>query len=738
MSENIVLDDLKQQESSVYFVVKENEYELADYSSVRVTKQSQPPVSPVKKSNYQKVWSAPMIAIIVLQCLIMVLLMVILCMCGLIMSTKDSSCDLTSGNSQNIVQLSWLPNSTEWSDLLDKLSNNTSATPNFDEWADGIAKRVYDKIEANTQSFPNFTEWADSVAQNVIHKIEGNTPSFPNFTEWADGVAQNVIHKIDGNTPSFPNFTEWADGVAQNVIHKIEGNTSSFPNFTEWADGMAQNVIHKIEGNTPNFPNFTEWADGVAQNVIHKIEGNTPNFPNFTEWADGVAQNVIHKIEGNTPSFPNFTEWADGVAQNVIHKIEGNTSSFPNFTEWADGVAQNVIHKIEGNTPNFPNFTEWADGVAQNVIHKIEGNTSSFPNFTEWADGVAQNLIHKIEGNTPNFPNFTEWADGVAQNVIHKIEGNTKDDLIEKLNGISVMLSNVHETSSSMASVVNDLLLGIEELLLLYNSSFNVLAQSCVEIKDRRFDSPSGMYLLKNPNNDSTYNAYCNMEELCGSEGGWTRLAYLNMSDATQNCPGFRLYQSGGVRACGRPVSNSGSCVSVQFPSNGISYSQICGRVVGYQYFSPDAVHSGNGPNHNNLNGDYVDGVSITRGSPRQHVWTLMAGNYEAINNYPHNCPCTTGSTQQVQSFIGNHYFCESGINGTDPFQALLYTSDPLWDGQDCRTLETACCSVPGLPWFHRDYGNTTTTDYLELRVCGDESTGNEDVPVGYYEIYVK
>ena len=44
MSENIVLDDLKQQESSVYFVVKENEYELADYSSVRVTKQSQPPV----------------------------------------------------------------------------------------------------------------------------------------------------------------------------------------------------------------------------------------------------------------------------------------------------------------------------------------------------------------------------------------------------------------------------------------------------------------------------------------------------------------------------------------------------------------------------------------------------------------------------------------------------------------------------------------------------------------------
>ena len=36
----------------------------------------------------------------------------------------------------------------------------------------------------------------------------------------------------------------------------------------------------------------------------------------------------------------------------------------------------------------------------------------------------------------------------------------------------------------------------------------------------------------------------------------------------------------------------------------------------------------------------------------------------------------------------------------------------------------------------HRDYGSTTTTDYLELRVCQDSDT-TEDSPVSYYEIYV-
>ena len=42
------------------------------------------------------------------------------------------------------------------------------------------------------------------------------------------------------------------------------------------------------------------------------------------------------------------------------------------------------------------------------------------------------------------------------------------------------------------------------------------------------------------------------------------------------------------------------SCQSVQFPSNGINYSQVCGRVVGYQYGFPDAVNGGS--QHHNIN----------------------------------------------------------------------------------------------------------------------------------------
>ena len=236
------------------------------------------------------------------------------------------------------------------------------------------------------------------------------------------------------------------------------------------------------------------------------------------------------------------------------------------------------------------------------------------------------------------------------------------------------------------------------------------------------------------------------MDELCGSKGGWTRLGYLNMADPSESCPsGFKLYQHGGVRACGRS-SSVGSCVALKLLADDISYSQVCGRVVGYQYASTDAVDSTIGTGaHNDINSYYVDGVSITRGFSRQHVWTLMAGLHEAsyyhrVNDGRYNCPCSQGSTQNstLQSFISNDYFCESGNPATDgTYQSILYTSDPLWDGKGCGSLEGTCCAAPGLPWFHKKLG-TTTTDYIELRVCSDQTTGNEDTPISLYEIYVK
>ena len=415
---------------------------------------------------------------------------------------------------------------------------------------------------------------------------------------------------------------------------------------------------------------------------------------------------------------PNLTE----LANNVIKKLtDSNQQQCPNFTQWVDDIVTGVYQSLD------PSLSSLSDGVSLN------NNTLVLSLITQLNNTIQDtaNKVDVIGKFNKEEQTFHENNTLLLNRVIETVGSS-----VIKLNNIIWTLSNIQDTSTSTAGVVDDILLIAQELLVLHNVS-TALPTSCKEIKQQKTNSPSGLYLLATANGISSYYTYCNMGTLCGSGGGWTRLAYLDMSDSTVNCPsGFRLYQSGGVRVCGRPVTSSGSCVSVQFPSNGISYSQVCGRVTGYQYYTPDAVHDYYS-NHNNLNGYYVDGVSITRGSPRQHVWTLMAGNYEQNVGTDYNCPCADDSTQQVQSFVGDHYFCESGIAGQTR-QQQLYTSDPLWDGQGCGSTESPCCNVPGIPWFHRDYGNTTTTDYIELRVCGDEGTNNEDTPVSYYEIYVQ
>ena len=73
----------------------------------------------------------------------------------------------------------------------------------------------------------------------------------------------------------------------------------------------------------------------------------------------------------------------------------------------------------------------------------------------------------------------------------------------------------------------------------------------------------------------------------CGA-GLWYRVAFLNMSDPSQQCPSaWRLVTTNGVRACGRPVSLESSCNGTLYSAIN-EYQRVCGRVIGYQQGTPD------------------------------------------------------------------------------------------------------------------------------------------------------
>ena len=254
------------------------------------------------------------------------------------------------------------------------------------------------------------------------------------------------------------------------------------------------------------------------------------------------------------------------------------------------------------------------------------------------------------------------------------------------------------------------------------------LLPTCEAIHKKWPNNPSGYYNITS-NNGSVHQVYCHMESLCNSTGGWMRIANLNMKEGG-SCPsGFSLYSKGEVRACGRPVNKSGSCVGTIFSSSDIKYSQVCGKVIGYQVGHPDGANS----NNNDINTYYVDGVSLTLGSPRKQIWTLMSGAIDR-SVFHNKCPCGSIGSKPAPSFVGSDYYCESGYQGSFvPTPEVFYSSDRLWDGKDCGSSETACCQHPLIPWFYKSIGYYTT-DYIEMRICCSEGT-NDDVPVAQYEL---
>ena len=120
------------------------------------------------------------------------------------------------------------------------------------------------------------------------------------------------------------------------------------------------------------------------------------------------------------------------------------------------------------------------------------------------------------------------------------------------------------------------------------------------------------------------------------------------------------------TRMCTRSHTDGG-CSSFTFPTFDVPYSKVCRRARGYQYASPDGFRK-----YTSFEGyPNVEGLIITHGSPRNHIWSFATG---VSKNYNHRatCPCSSPYPgQHSPSAVGEDYFCESGNSG--PFERKWY-----------------------------------------------------------------
>ena len=213
------------------------------------------------------------------------------------------------------------------------------------------------------------------------------------------------------------------------------------------------------------------------------------------------------------------------------------------------------------------------------------------------------------------------------------------------------------------------------------------------------------------------------LDSPCGGIG-WTPVVSLDLGNPTHTCPSPWIESATPERSC-IARNNENNCQGRSFPVSGLTYNRVCGRAVGYTLISPDAfadfIY-----NHSNIDLPYLDGVSVTHGSPRQHIWSFAGGHgFLADLMASPRCPCDTvdrAFAPLPPAFVGDNYFCDGEYNGA------------LWDGQDCTT---ACCTFNSPPWFSVTLP-APSSDPIEVRICADQHAADENVYIRFLELFVQ
>lgn len=279
-------------------------------------------------------------------------------------------------------------------------------------------------------------------------------------------------------------------------------------------------------------------------------------------------------------------------------------------------------------------------------------------------------------------PNTTNRM-GTLYDRIHKLN--------EKVTNLSLTFSD--EVTSSI----------VQTKAFIFNSCSDVLSLSL----------PSGYYLVRT-SGGSVVNMYCDVSLTCGGvKGGWARVINETFPHPINKCPlGFVLAYFYGMALCARAYTSPG-CSVMRYPTNRLSYSRLCGKITGAQLRSSDGFtrYYNNRRFFNTmpLNSAYLDGISLTHGGFKRHIWS-----FAALHRYS-KCSCSTDKP----AFVSSHFSCDQDE----------VSSHILWDGLECPAHNKE--------WFYRNLIYSTSDD-IEVRICRDEERQNEDIFIKTIEIFVQ
>ena len=218
----------------------------------------------------------------------------------------------------------------------------------------------------------------------------------------------------------------------------------------------------------------------------------------------------------------------------------------------------------------------------------------------------------------------------------------------------------------------------------------------------------------------------------CNVNGNGTRVGYINMEETT-TCPSGMKFASNnitGQRACGINDDVGGCPVSMTFKAN-TSYTQVCGRVRGYQFGKTEGFY------HKSIQGVDSTGIIFRFEDSNEPIWSYVAALSEVGVPDSQKCPrdrLNITNRLDVPSNVNDHFYCETGFEKYPEENSQkddVFLGDPLWDGTGCISDSSHSCEAYG--WFHR----LVESNDMSIRVEICRKNSNQNIFIDLLDLWV-
>ena len=403
-----------------------------------------------------------------------------------------------------------------------------------------------------------------------------------------------------------------------------------------------------------------------------------------------------------------------GLRSDLTAALKDSSSRSGSITKIITHVTNNLESQLNMLYTDIKNFTsainQQVEYLNQNASNDIDGidqqinrTRKSLREF-QHSIGMLTSSVGALEGN------FSEQLNDISDATTAKLS-RLNNEIIE-------VIMNSSDISATTINTLQDRLANGVQTLQIFDS--------CEAVSNFSIQLPSGMYNIRAGN--SSIIEYCSniIAFTChGVPGRWKRIAYLSNNTSPVVCPmGFEFNTDPNVPALCKRSPTGAICSSITYSTNGNSYSQVCGTIHGSYFGDPDGFDSystirsksANTP----LNGNYVDGISLTHGSMNEHhIWTLSA----IINFATNPTDICSICANNKPSYVGMDYSCD--VVGTEKC-GISCSPRQIWGSGQCIGNST----------FYKNLMQPTYDD-IEMRVCTDQAEDDEDIYLSFVELYV-